>query len=228
MAFQPEKPNFDKEEAPEEKRPEEMTMDELFEQDLGDVDILGEIVRRGDEEDLRRLKERKGFSEKEIELAKYHVDLRDEVVEEVNEEIEKRKEERPESTKEEMELGAYREAIESQVRDAVFKLREKGYNTVASGFGEPAAQQIDFEENGYLDEFDQEELKEDMEQKNVEMEFSPRTVGFICRGKLSLEEIKEVWDTVAEKLPEIEKGAEKSKSNAAERFREEQKKLEND
>jgi hypothetical protein len=43
----------------------------------------------------------------------------------------------PKATDEEYRLGAYAESMESQVREAVFKLQEKGYRPIGSGFDDP-------------------------------------------------------------------------------------------
>lgn len=227
MPFQPEK-NFtpESEENSEAEALSKLSVEELLERNLQDMDVLDEIFERANEEQIEKLRERTELSEREIGLGKHYAELRKEVHEDMEENLSKRKEENPEASEEELELGAYKEAIEPQMRDPVFTLRDKGYNTLSSGFGGPGVQQLVFEKNDYLEKFDQKKLKREMAEKGVELELGPGQINFLCQEKMPVEDLKEVWDTIAERLPEIDKGTKKSKISAAKRFRRRQERFE--
>lgn len=57
----------------------------------------------------------------------------------------------PEPSEEEILLGAYKEELEPQVRDAIFELRQKGYDTTTSGFMDELGR-LDYQHlGGYFD-----------------------------------------------------------------------------
>lgn len=213
----------DKSEFTAETHPEQASVEQLLQEDFKAQGVLEEILRRGDENDLEKLRQRSGLSEEQVERLKYYTEMRDDVVEKTKEEIQDRKEENPKATKKEMQLGAYKEMIEPQVRDAVFKLREKGYNTESSGFDYPGRQLLSFEANDYLEQFDEkEDLREKLKQEGIGLSFSPTTISFKLEGKFDMEKIKETWDKIASKLPDLDEEASKVKHSDAKKFREEQ------
>jgi hypothetical protein len=113
------------------------------------------------------------------------------------------------ATDQEYEMGVYTDYLESQVRDAVPALWEKGYRTFQSGYGEKdiVRQYIDFSNE---DITIPEDLEQYLEEKGVAITMSNEddrtTLSLRPRsGKsLRLSEWKEIWDTVAEMLPEVD------------------------
>ena len=224
------KPSFSnkpEQEKKQEKDPYECSVEELLtEQDLQSQDVLEEIFKRGNDEQLERLRKKTSLSEKEIEISQHYAKLREEVIDDMKEKTQERKEISPQASKEEMALGAYKEAIEPHVEDAVFTLREKGYGTVSSGFAGPGAQQIIFKDNDYLDKLDnKEELKEKIAEKGAELNFEPDTVFFICKKKMDLEELEEIWNEITDALPDLEQEAPQTDHPQARRFRKKQEEL---
>ena len=118
----------------------------------------------------------------------------------------------PEASEEEYRLGRYREQIESQVRDAVFKLLEKGYTPFESGFDElhDASQYIGMSLDS-LTESDISALKKSLEGKfkglsniSVTNEGGRLSICLYPENKLmTLFGWKIVWDTVSDSIPEI-------------------------
>ena len=118
-----------------------------------------------------------------------------------------RAETQPLATDEEYDAGVYREGIESQVVDAVFGLRRKGYNTFQSGFTEKHPR------DQYIDVYNKEvaisdEIVTELKQLGFEVllkKQGDRTTIRIHPVKdtpVRLNEWKEVWNTFAEKMPQ--------------------------
>ena len=125
----------------------------------------------------------------------------------------------PKPTEEEILAGTFREEIEPQVRDAVFELRRKGYSCSSSGFGGEGAdaQAID----GYF-EVD-ENTKKKLEELGVSVQPSSLGEGYteitMRPSSPDLAKIAEIWNKVAEVLPDQGRPADPSISGGAEEFR---------
>lgn len=122
-------------------------------------------------------------------------------------------------TDEELNAGVARSELESQVADAVFVLRRKGFNTFESGFGSSygclGEQIIGFtlekEQTIVIPDFLREYLQNkgfvvdvdsftvpDVENYEVQLNIRPTPFRFV-----ELSEWKEIWDFVAESIPPI-------------------------
>jgi hypothetical protein len=117
-----------------------------------------------------------------------------------------RKIENPVATDEEYELGAYKEHLESQVADAVFMLRKKGYITFQSGFKEKNLrdQFIDmYNKNVQLPPLLVNHFKNKSFEIIVEKSNDRTTLSIKPTKKtiVSLEEWKLIWDEFAEMIP---------------------------
>jgi hypothetical protein len=123
---------------------------------------------------------------------------------------EERREENPIATEEEYELGVYKQALETQVQDAVFALFEKGYMPFESGFRENTNR------DQYIGVYNQEveapdDLINDLQKEGFEISTEHRSDRTIINihptsGEfVSLSEWKEVWDELAERMPEAPK-----------------------
>lgn len=138
----------------------------------------------------------------------------------------------PVATPEEVSAGVYREGLEPQVRDAVMVLRGKGYDTFESGFDNAimSPQFMGFHKMaGEALSVDVEELNRQLTEKGVRAEFREiadrYTLMLTSSSALSLQSWKEVWDTIAEILPDRGRSAVPSMVRAATFFREKQKKI---
>jgi hypothetical protein len=115
--------------------------------------------------------------------------------------------EQPIATTEEYEAGTYREGLEFQVQDAVFTLMRKGYRSFESGFSgqeNSRDQYIGF----YTKHLTlPEDLIEEFKKRGLEitvMTNPDRTILNIhplANEVMLLEEWKEVWDEVADRVP---------------------------
>ena len=124
------------------------------------------------------------------------------------ERLENREKNNPNPDKEELEAGVYREELESQVRDAVFTLTQKGYKTFESGFYEGRSQYMGMHNKNikiskdFLDFLKEQSF--DVSINNME----DRTMIVLSPTKetvVTLDEWKSVWDGFASKMPEVEK-----------------------
>jgi hypothetical protein len=111
----------------------------------------------------------------------------------------------PTPTDEERRMGTYVQMIEPQVRNAVLKLREKGYDTNSSGFNgarTPGTQSIQFLNNIELTEDTLRRIAEAGAQteewngKTGEIRFSPATPDF--------DQITSKWNKLVDLLPNRE------------------------
>lgn len=105
---------------------------------------------------------------------------------------------------EERSLGAYKEVLEPQVRDAVLLLRKKGYSTYESGFVVPGVtQNIKSFDRVFEGVIIPDTLIECLASDGVKLEVSPNEIFLHFDKFISLEEIKRIWDMVANALPDL-------------------------
>ena len=133
---------------------------------------------------------------------------------------------------EELRAGVYKELLEPQVREAVFALRQKGYDTFESGFEDLVAgnQYIGFAKNSEQPiSIDIKTLNEQLKEKGVVANFSESDDRYMLSieadKNLSLDEWKSVWVKVAEVLPA--RAGDVKATAGAEQFAEKQRKLKN-
>lgn len=137
-------------------------------------------------------------------------------------EMEKRLEDRltknPAASEQELSAGVYKEALESQVADAIFILRRKGYNTFESGFGDKVngEQYVGFDNpgvpttNSILSPEAIAELKRYHVSATVEIGGDRLKISLLPEENMfSLEEWKKIWLVVAELLLPLENSASK-------------------
>jgi hypothetical protein len=122
-----------------------------------------------------------------------------------------RKNKSPQPTHSEVLAGVYKDDLEEQVADAVFTLREKGYNTFESGFHSNITlglQSIGFTKDQPLPPSVPTSLIDDLKQRGVNIS----VVEGIDRYSIILQPIertldmktwKEVWDITAEAMPTL-------------------------
>jgi len=110
------------------------------------------------------------------------------------------------ATEAEYEMGCYVEFLESQVRDAVLVLQNKGYKTFQSGFEEKEGRRGQFIDFYNKDIFVPDHIKNYLKEKGVSLEVTKgsnrTTLTLVPPDRLvRLDEWKEVWDYVAGELP---------------------------
>jgi hypothetical protein len=190
--------------------------------DLTNAETIERILEEGTPEELEKLRAFHNLTPEKVRLLSDFAKLRRRTVNQGEREAEERKEKNPKATEEELHAGVYKEYIEPQVRDAVFALRRKGYTTYESGFGGYDRQIISFEKN-HLKNF---ELPEDLTKKlaglGVKAAVEPNRISLTFEKYVELDEIKKIWDEIAEALPDLGGPAEPSQLQGAKDFREKQ------
>lgn len=186
--------------------------------DFSNTEVMERAMTSDDEEQVEKVKaflREKGVDEETIETSIALQRLRKEVHASQEHEQIQRVEENSTPTPEELSLGAYAEMIEPQVRDALFMIRKKGYNTVSSGFNDMNIQSIYFSER-IADALSPQTIKKIEE---VGAEVKENGISFSC-DTTDLGKIKERWDAIAELLPERGIQAVNSPFPTAQDFRE--------
>ncbi len=166
-----------------------------------------------------------------VERLIYHYELRKEAVTRSNIDTWKSLDGEPYASEDELSAGVYKEVLEPQVREAVFTLRNKGYETFESGFRDLAAggQYIGFRKEPdrpiYIDAG---ALNEKLKRRGVVAKFDEDddryTLSLASDVRLSLDEWGQIWNEVADTVPAEGKSKEATVSGA-DLFREQQKKL---
>jgi hypothetical protein len=161
----------------------------------------------------------------------YQYELRKESVARSNADLGDRFMADPYASEEELRAGVYKEALEPQVREAVFTLRNKGYDTFESGFHDLAVgdQYIGFKKDSNEPlKIDAEALNEKLREKGINVKFYEEddryTLSLNSAVNLSLEEWGRIWAEVADGVPARE-GEPLPPSMGAETFVEQQRKL---
>lgn len=141
----------------------------------------------------------------------------------------------PFASEDELDAGVYREDLESQVRDAVFIFRKKGYNTFESGFGDNVTgeQFIGFDKsNMSAIPVIPDELAEELSSQNISITMRESKDRYSLRltptGNFpSLEEWKEIWKIVTDLIPSIHSNvhSENVHTGISREFREKQEKI---
>jgi hypothetical protein len=188
--------------------------------DLGDSAVVEEILCNGTKEELDSLAAFYNFSPEQIELFVNFEKLRKKVHAENDKEFEKRILEDPEPTEEEELAGVYCNEIEPQVRDAVFLMRKKGYNTYESGFYGLNKQKIGVTDNSFEKIELPLQILEKARKVEIEIEVNNNAIELICQKYIGLEEIKEIWDNIADFLPVREEKAKITETGMAKKFKE--------
>jgi hypothetical protein len=190
--------------------------------DLTNAETVRRILEEGTPEELEKLRVFNNLTSERIGLVGDFAKLRKRTVEQGEREAEERKEKNPKATDEELSAGVYKEHLEPQVRDAVFSLRRKGYTTYESGFGGYDGQTIAFEKN-YLENFQfPEKLAQKLAGLGVKLEIQPDRIWLTFEKFADLDEIKKIWDEIAETLPDLGGPAEPSQLEGAKSFRKRQ------
>lgn len=114
----------------------------------------------------------------------------------------RRDENRMKPTQEDQDLGIYIENIEPQVRDAVIQMRQKGYSTYESGFYNVLGEQrVSCEQPDFDGIVFSPELMERLAKNGIALEVEQHSIAFTPRGRFGIEDLKKIWDLIADELP---------------------------
>lgn len=110
----------------------------------------------------------------------------------------------PVPTKEELSAGAYKEEIEPQCREAIFKIRQKGYDTYSSGFGMGNSQVLDGEDLN----FDADTIKKLQDNGYVVYKIAPNMLSVLfLPHSTDIRVITNKWNKLADLLPDLSRPA---------------------
>jgi hypothetical protein len=165
-------------------------------------DYIHKVFEGNDESEINKVKEIHNLSDEQIEIFSYYAKMRKEVVGYMGEKIHKRKSENSLATKDELMIGCYMEAIEPQVKEAVIEMNKKGYATEYSGFHNFNSQVIKFKTEKKVNIL-LEQIEEKYKEIGIEIKVDQESIKIIFSKKISLEEIKKIWDEIATFLPDL-------------------------
>ena len=185
--------------------------------DYRDMQVTSEALVTADPGELAQIAATFGWTPERVALESEFAKLRASVVGESSAALDARRATSPRPDNEELLLGAYREALESQVRAAVFAMREKGYNTYESGFnGFGASQRIGLTDP-QLENFSlPEDLVRRWQEQGMSIVCMPDGIRIDFAHMVPLAVIERAWNEIAEMVPD--KGAPAGPSPFAERF----------
>jgi hypothetical protein len=130
--------------------------------------------------------------------------LRDKILKQCLQDVLDRVAHNPEPSEEELSAGTYKEAIEPQCRDAIFKIRQKGYDTYSSGFGAGNSQVLD----GLEFNFDIDTIKKLQDNGYVVYKIAPDVLSVLFLPKSTdMREITDKWNALADLLPDLSQPA---------------------
>ena len=172
--------------------------------DLRDMDVQSAILEGNDPVAQDNLQKFLGFTKEQFDLAAYYTKLRRSTIDECERQGEIRRKTSPEETAEEKELGIYSEYIEPQVRNAIIQMRDKGYSTWESGFAGFNEQRISFGPDDLPPDFELPVTTNDfLNKQGVESLVESGAITLDLHKPLTLDEIKIIWDKIAEDLPAL-------------------------
>lgn len=187
--------------------------------DLSNEDVVTHILESGSPEEIEQVREFLHLTVEQVNLFSQFAKQRKQTLEQMRDAYETRKLQNPTPTSDELSLGFYIEKIEPQVRSAVVSLRQKGYSTYESGYGDYDGQRISFREK-HLDNFQfPEEFPRSLEQKGISVTVKPNSISFTCARYVEMDELQNIWDQIERVLPDLGKPAELNMSPAAQSFR---------
>ena len=185
------------------KIPESTT--ELSEKELRNEEVILEILENHDINGIEKIRNLFNLSKGQIELASQYAGLRKSTISEMEKELENRKKENPDKTAEEEKLGVFIEKLEPQVKNTILRLQTKGYKTYESGFKLFGDQMIGFRENYFQNPKIFKDLQDKLKTQDINLEIKPDHLILGFKKFYSINEMKEIWDKIADELPELEK-----------------------
>ncbi|GEM_PF-1759046 len=192
-----------------------------FPSNLLDEDVVRRILESGSPEEIDRLRAM-GMDQETFDLYRHFAQLRKVTIEAQLREVAERTEQSPMASDEELSAGTYCEWIEPQARDAVFRLRRKGYGTVNSGFGIENRQTITFDAPYFTETAISDSLRAELTKEGVVIELKPSSISMFFNHPASLLEMKRAWNRIEEALPDLGTPAPPATSGLAIAFRETQ------
>jgi len=174
----------------------------------------------GNAEQLERLRLHHNLTQEKVEILQKFTVLEKDTKGEMEKRFKERIMDNPDPSAQELEMGVYKENIEPQVYSAVVAMRKKGYNTYESGFYGPDKQRVGFEGNPLSGIKISNEVISLAEEMGLKIDILSDAIVLHYDKFIELDEIKEVWNKIAEELPDLGEKAEPTSIEAAKSFSE--------
>ncbi len=191
--------------------------------DYQNAEVVQGILESGTAEELEKLRKFHNLSLEKISLFQHYARLRKMVIEKMQQEILEREKNPGTVTEAELSLGAFWEQIEPQVRSALKIIRQKGYSTIESGFYGENRQVITVANADFAFYYPNEALIQKLAESGVEIQVTENEISLLFNNQLNEQEIKEIWDQVADSLPDKGVSPDINQTGGAEIFREKYK-----
>lgn len=190
--------------------------------DLANMEVIDQILFSGTPTQRRTLQDFHELTDEQMDRLVYYTHLRHEAHDQSDQDAAQRIQDHPEASQEELDLGTYIENLEPHVRQAVLTFRKKGYPTYESGFYAASETQTIGLSEPLLDGFTlPEELVED--DRILKWDITPDHITFQPRTGLTMVELKNIWNAIADALPDLGTPASPSTLPFAEGFRDRQR-----
>lgn len=200
------------------KTPEEVPA--ALPEDIRSEEALLQVLEEGDPQKLARVAAFFNQSLETVNLMSRFAKLRTEAIHVLQKDTTARMLENKTPTAEELSAGLYREQLEPHVREAVFQLRRKGYQTFSSGFEGFLSQHIAFKNSADLGPFSfSEEFLKQLNDVGGEIEIREGNISIAFKKFVDLETLCELWKRVAKELPVIGPAAGDSDLPGSKKFR---------
>jgi len=183
-------------------------------------DYIRKVFTEGDRSEIEKIKKIHNFTQEQVDLFCDFAVLRRDTLAKMKLELEQRMKKQPRPDKEELELGAYEEQLEPQVRETVLKLRQKGYATDESGFGDFDGQKIGFEQEYFSDHAWSTSLQAELAKEGIELIIEANAIKLKFSRSVGLPLITETWSKIEKALPDLGRPAQPCRLNSAKSFRE--------
>lgn len=165
-------------------------------------DYIKDVFAGDDRGEIEIIQQVHNLTDKQIEIFTYYARMRKGVTVHRRNEISKRESENPMATEDELMIGCYLEEIEPQVKEAVIKMNRKGYATLYSGFHNFNSQVIKFKTEKKVNIL-LEQIEAKYKDNGIKIKTDQESIEIIFLNKISLEEIKKIWDEITEALPDL-------------------------
>lgn len=177
-------------------------------------DEIVEVFESGSDEALSAIAREFNLTEAQVDFFRWYAQLRKSTHSSMKRELDQRIIQEPRGTEAEKSLGLYREMIEPQVRQALFRLREKGYNTQQSGFGGPEGEQmIELSDEGFKNVRCTDEFKGQLLARGATIDVTPKQIILRFVEKLPIEKLEEIWNIVETQIPSLGVPAKKTNNH---------------
>ena len=193
--------------------------------DYKNAKVINDILVSEDAEAHEELRRANAWSREKMVMFQHYIRMRDRMHKRMAIEKVERMKHMPEATDVEMSMGAYVDQIEPHVRGAVLRLREKGYATFSSGFYGRDVQEISFMQNDLDGWWFDDQFVDWLAERGANLRPFHGDIKVDMTQQLSEDELKSMFDAIAQNMPDLDRAAPMSNTLNAQNFRKAQMRL---